>query len=70
MGGTEIQDLVNVSCIYRRYFYSVIEADNGPQTAPTFLLIEGGFGASSLSSVLQQSGPCIMDISGKLQKNM
>ncbi|EER11035.1 conserved hypothetical protein, partial [Perkinsus marinus ATCC 50983] len=68
-GGNEHFGYIQVSKL-NQYFYSVIEADNGPQTAPTFLFIEGGFGASSLSSVLQQSGPCIMDVSGKLQKNI
>ncbi|EER04536.1 conserved hypothetical protein, partial [Perkinsus marinus ATCC 50983] len=49
----------------QRLFYTSIQADGNPTTAPTFLFINGGPGASSISPALQMNGPCLMSPTSK-----
>ncbi|EER18097.1 conserved hypothetical protein, partial [Perkinsus marinus ATCC 50983] len=55
--------LAYYSC--RRFFYTSIQADGNPTTAPTFLFIDGGPGSSSISPTLRMNGPCLMSPTSK-----
>ncbi|EER20201.1 Serine carboxypeptidase, putative [Perkinsus marinus ATCC 50983] len=67
--GKQEYGYIEVSQLHR-LFYTSIQADGNPTTAPTFLFIRGGPGESSIGSALQVNGPCIMDlVTKRLIKN-
>ncbi|KAF4651690.1 hypothetical protein FOL47_000248, partial [Perkinsus chesapeaki] len=48
-----------------RYFYSIIEADENPSTAPTFIHLAGGPGVSAMDPLLEWNGPCLIQADGR-----
>ncbi|EER16859.1 restnoid-inducible serine carboxypeptidase, putative [Perkinsus marinus ATCC 50983] len=48
-----------------KYFFAAVEAEEDPKTAPTFLLLQGGLGGSSVGLAMAE-GPCFLSpVTGK-----
>ncbi|KAF4650737.1 hypothetical protein FOL47_000896, partial [Perkinsus chesapeaki] len=47
-----------------KYFYAIIEADENPSTAPTFIHLAGGPGISAMDPLLVLNGPCLIQKDG------